>query len=166
MIGKPIFWDYITTDDEGELNGYAKKLFEEVNEMNIIEASNMPIGTEFKIVYQNGGIDSWKCKVAEGGSNNILAWVHNDNSIGGTQDLINAKFIVIEKQKPVPFQEVIDKDCILCRVEHEHINGWLSPDSIEEVKKYLEFNKLMELLSELPSDELKIVLKYGRWYIK
>lgn len=35
MIGKPIFWDYITTDDEGELNGIredapedAKKAYE------------------------------------------------------------------------------------------------------------------------------------------
>lgn len=36
MIGKPIFWDYITTDDDGELNGIredapedAKKAYEE-----------------------------------------------------------------------------------------------------------------------------------------
>lgn len=42
MIGKPIFWDYITTDDEGELNGIredapedAKKAYEEYLEERI-----------------------------------------------------------------------------------------------------------------------------------
>lgn len=160
---------YTISVKEGTMASYLKWRFEEIksnDELNIIEASNMPVGTEFKIVYQNGNIDSWGCKVTEGGTENLLSWIPNDNSIGGTQDIINAKFIVIEKLKPVKFQEVIDKDCILCRVEHEHINSWLSYQSLQKVKEYLEFNQLMELLSELPSDELKIVLKYGKWYIK
>lgn len=161
---------WIKENKHGTSSFYPKhwfvKILEEKKELNIIEASNMPIGTEFKIVYQNGNIDGWRCKVTEGSSKKLLSWTPNDNSIGGTQDIINAKFIVIEKQKPVPFQEVIDKDCILCRVEHEHVNSWLSYESLQKTKEYLKFNQLMGLLSELPSDELKIVLKYGRWYIK
>lgn len=68
--------------------------------------------------------------------------------------------------KSVSFEEVLQVDNVKCRIEHEYMNDWMSLRSLEKSKEYLEFNQLMELLSEIPADELKVVLKYGRWYLE
>jgi hypothetical protein len=161
---------WIKKNRYGASSFYPKKWFKKVDEtteLNIIEAMKMPIGTEFEVII-DGEKYNMIAKISKSKQDNNekeLVW---DNrayiKVSITESILNAKFIQI--QKPVTFQEVIDKDCILCRVEHEHMNGWLSLNSLEKAKEYLEFNQLMELLSELPSDELKVVLKYGRWYIK
>lgn len=172
IISKEDETSYKIKNDGGNYVWYDKEYFEiveEKNKLNIIEAMKMPIGTEFKVIFNDEVIENNTMIIyqsLDNDKNKHMDWkCHPKDTFMKPYDfLINGIFIPIEK--PVSFQEVIDKDCILCRVEHEHINSWLSPDSIEKINEYLEFNKLMELLSELPSDELKIVLKYGRWYIK
>lgn len=164
---------YTIIDDSCNKGHYYKSNFKIVDVYSFNDLLDNPIDTQFEVRYEKGGIDASYINVKQYSDDRgkYLKWdsVDEDNfeEVTINEKILKATFIRVEKQpEPVSFQEVVNKDCILCRVEHEHINGWLSYQSLQKVNEYLEFNQLMELLSELPSDELKIVLKYGRWYIK
>jgi hypothetical protein len=91
---------YLIEDDNKDEVYFRKRVFEEVkNELSIIEASNMPIGTEFKMI-RNGSempdniyIDDDTC----------LRWERNDEPFSPYVDNFNAIFIPIKVQKPVEF---------------------------------------------------------------
>jgi hypothetical protein len=122
-----------------------------MKELNIIEASNTPVGTEFKILYQNGNIDNWKCKVTNSGTCNMLSWVYNDISIGGTQDIINAKFIPI--QKSVSFDEILKSEG-KCKVEF---------CSYESNYQYFS-DLLIDIIDKYGGNGVKKAIKEGKWY--
>ena len=165
---------WIKKNRYGASSFYPKEWFkkiEENNELNIIEASNMPCGTEFKILYQNGNIDNWKCKVTGSGTCNVLSWIHNDESIGGTQSIINAKFIPI-KQKPVSFMDVV-KSKEDCRVEHPILDIVVATEEDNSYyyefnnKGYLPLNCLLHILGgNLGVKEVKKVILEGKWYLE
>lgn len=174
---------YTVSVKEGTMASYLKWRFEEIkskDELNIIEASNMPLGTKFQILYPNGTIDNWNCMVTKSGVGNVLSWIHNDTSIGGTQNIINAKFISI-KQKPVSFMDIVDSNK-KCKVEHELITDLLNSDiTLKEFdndeleykwfmeyknKGYLQINLLMDIvMGFLNAREYKTVIKEGKWYL-
>ena len=70
-------------------------------ELNIIEASNMPVGTEFEVVYSNG-----KKEMVFIDSFGIFPYSKNDACMmSSSLSLINAKFIPVNK--PVSFMEAV-----------------------------------------------------------
>lgn len=153
---------WIEENKHGASSFYPKtwfaKIVEEKKELNIIKASNMPIGTKFQIIHPNGYVENLKCKVSEGGSCNILAWIHNDESIGGTQNLINAKFIPI-KEKIVKFDEAISSGKQI-KVEHYLLRKNM------EFKNYMDFNVMCRLLYNLDNIDLTEIINKGTWSIK
>lgn len=127
-----------------------------MKKLNIIEASNMPVGTEFDILTVNG-IESTRCKVEKSGSCNMLAWIHNDISIGGTQKLLNATFIPV--QKPVSVKEAMQAS-----LENKII--W----SIVGDRKYTYYpkeNKYEELTARETHGGISAYeILEGKWYIE
>ena len=69
--------------------------------------------------------------------------------------LDNRKFKL--KQYPVTFEEVLNSDK-RCRIEHEILNNW---------EDYVSFGWLMiTLAKDLKENELKEVIKNGKWYLE
>ena len=160
---------YLVIDDMGNESAEPSCLFEDIEEkeLNIIEASNMPLGTEFEIKYQNGKTDTWKCKVVEGDSNNLLSWISNDNSIGGTQDIINAKFIIIKTQKPVSFMEAVSSEKNMIKVDIEDIICGLSENMKEQLREYNTIGATLYCLSNhFTNESLVKIFQEGKWYIE
>ena len=74
-------------------------------ELNIIEAVNMPVGTEFKVILPHGNVT--KAYVGKSGTMNILYW--DTGVIMNTlSSNINAKFIPINGDKKVSFMEALE----------------------------------------------------------
>ena len=130
--------------------------------LNIIEAMKMPVGTEFKIVYEDG---------LKANTNMILKTDEDDtkhlNWVDGSclkvySFLADAIFIPI--QQPVSFMEVV-KSGKKCKVEHELVDT----DLVVYVnKKISDFNDLDWVLFTLTDNQIdiKTIIQEGKWYIE
>lgn len=130
--------------------------------LNIIEASNMPIGTEFKILTING-YEEIGCHVEKAGEFTMLAWNHNEVSIGGTQKLINATFIPI--QQPVSFMEAV-KSGKHIRVDLTGVKGY-GEETIKKLNTYMSLDEMFKILGDyFYSGYIIEIIEKGKWYIK
>ena len=73
-------------------------------ELNIIEAVNMPVGTEFEVFFKSGRKGTQKVIVSEELGSHKLIW-EDGKDVKSYGCIINAKFIPV--QKPVSFMEAI-----------------------------------------------------------
>ena len=119
-------------------------------ELNILQAIEMPVGTEFEVIYKNG-IKSVIKTVLDESRNFVM--VSDEDLESATHKFITAKFIPI--QKPVSFMEAIKARCegktikVVLR-NNERIykdnsaglkdqnGGYLTPLEILEGKWYIE----------------------------
>jgi hypothetical protein len=133
-------------------------------ELNIIEASNMPYGTEFKVKidcyykYDDTKRIRDNTKMIAINTQEGIRFKEYSDIEKASKSLINAIFIPI--QQPVSFMEVVNSDKY-CKVEHEI----LKDNTL--VKDYSKFDIIMYELSETyESDELRKIILEGKWYIE
>jgi hypothetical protein len=166
---------YLIIDDTGNESVEPSCLFKDVedNTYNFSDLLNELVDTQFEVKYKSGNTDTSYIVIKKHNDDRgkYLQWDSGDEEFDDEvtidEKIFNATFTKIEKSLiSLSFDEAISKDDVLYRVEHEHMDNWLSYQALQKSKEYLEFNQLMELLSEIPADELKVVLMYGRWYIK
>lgn len=135
-----------------------------VKELNIIEAIEMPIGTEFEVyrykrdrcfdkrkmitnVYLNENKDICWC-----GTNEELPFMVNN--------MIKAKFIPI--QEPISFQEAYYQNKLLILEISENIKEYLA-ESVDD--KYRTMEDIVGILRKTLSNKTLIkVLFEGKWY--
>lgn len=127
-----------------------------MKELNIIEAMEMPIGTEFCVKNEYG--EERNSKIIKATCSEVkkkLVWNDNDNpKVFVTSEIINAKFIPV--QKPVGFMEAIISENRIKVV----IDNWEFSDV---------YMKPSEMLTRLGNvcDKWRIrIIKYGKWYIE
>ena len=144
-------------------------------ELNIIEVSKIK-NAEFEIIFLNG--DVGRKKVHTNGEATMLNT--KNEYLNSTYFLINAKFIPIQKQKPITFMEAI-KSGSRIRVEHELIDNfkplmnadYLNDDYLESCCNiltkggYLEINDFLSSLGYLFGEEsVTKILTEGNFYIE
>jgi hypothetical protein len=96
---------YTISTKEGVTANYLKKRFEVVEitvELDIIEASNMPLGTEFQMVRDGIKMPN---TIYINKNNKSLRWKDVDEVLYPSVSNLNAIFIPIKNQKPVTFEE-------------------------------------------------------------
>jgi hypothetical protein len=124
-----------------------------MKELNIIQASNMPIGTELTMIRDNSEmpdkvyIDNDTC----------LRWRRNDEPFSPYVSNINANFIPISK--PVRFDEAISSGKRL-KVDHYLIRD------IPEFRFYMDFNVMCRLLYQIDNINVTRIITEGKWYIE
>lgn len=74
-------------------------------ELNIIQAMEMPVGSEFKVIHDNGRTNRYKAILGMEYDYKFLKW-DNGEYLNLTSKNLNSKFIPI--QKPVSFMEVAE----------------------------------------------------------
>lgn len=131
--------------------------------LNIIEAMKMPIGTKFEVLKEDGIKDICNVKIIEAlekkGSKKLVVDNRAYIEIVVSDFISTATFIPI--QQPVSFMEIVNSDNNF-RVEHK-----LLEENNIKFEHYVSFSKLFEVLSKkLVSEELKKVIKEGKWYIE
>ena len=121
-------------------------------ELNILQAIEMPVGTEFKVIHDNGIVNGCKAILYMDHDYKFLKW-DNGQWLKLTSKNLNAKFIPI--QKPVSFMEAIKAryegktiKVVLCNNERiykdnsaglkDQNGGYLTPLEILEGKWYIE----------------------------
>ena len=136
-------------------------------ELNIIEASNMPIGTEFYI-YVNGVKQENRAKFY--GDYEELVCIRDDNKTNNLyagKSIINAKFVQI--QKSVSFEEAICsnkriKVVVPKELNNKYTNGitCLLNDSWNN-----EYETVEEILKMLAGHgKREVLIKECKWYIE
>ncbi|NFI95601.1 hypothetical protein FC961_14595 [Clostridium botulinum] len=125
-------------------------------ELNIIEASSMPLGTEFKVIFKDGS----KCShIVSFGNCKFYQDKNVDDSIHVL--FINATFIPI--QQPVSFMEAL-KSGKRVRVD---IDDLIFTDIKYKFNTYQRMEELIELMGiELTFTGKKNVILNGRWYVE
>ena len=122
-------------------------------ELNIIEAVNMPIGTEFEIFFKSGRKGTQKVIVSEELESHKLIWEdgHDVKAYGCT---INARFVPV--QKPVSFIDAVKsgKRIRVSSPEYELIDFCTIGNAI---------HKLSLMISE---EYMRKVILNGKWYIE
>ena len=146
-------------------------------ELNIIEAVNMPMGTEFEMFFKSGRKEIQKVIVSEELGSHKLIW-EDGKDVKTYDDTMNAKFIPI--QKPLTFMEAI-KSGSRIRVEHELIDNfkpvtslnYLNDDYLELCCNiltkggYVENNDLLSSLGYLfGNGAISKILTEGKFYIE
>lgn len=132
--------------------------------LNIIEAMNMPIGTEFNIVFKNGEKFHPTFKLTENCSLIKFKW-EDGKYVEITKDLAEATYLLI--QKPVSFMEAIEnglegnrikvdvtelnKECILLNDYWNNI--------------YFSVQEIFHML-EISGKQAKKIINEGKWYIE
>ena len=131
------------------------------NELNVLQALEMPIGTRFLIKDTNGYSLDY-VEVLKGTDMKILCW-------NGRRELIVqmctsvAKMKLIPIPKPVSFMEVVESGK-KCRVEHKLINELEDPFEVEKLNM---FNDLDWILFYICNNDLDVheIITNGKWYI-
>lgn len=129
-------------------------------ELNIIQAMEMPVGTEFEVCFKDGFQfeEGNKVVIEECEDGNRLAWKACRCDVTCGSNLIAATFIPI--QKSVSFMEVVESEKE-CRVEHKLTVNY---------RLYNEFNSfqdVMYILSvDFKSEQLREIITEGKWYIE
>ena len=146
-------------------------------ELNILQAIEMPVGTEFKVIYKNGLKNTIKT-VLDGNRSFIK---ESDGYLEcTTYNFVTAKFIPI--QKPVSFIEAV-KSGHRIKVEHNLIedillnkedgyfvsNSSYNREAIERFrnKELMPVNYLFFALGYLfDESEIAEIITDGKWYIE
>jgi hypothetical protein len=143
---------------------------EHKEELNIIEAMKMPVGTEFKvifngekienntmIIYRSLGTDKdkhidWKC--------------HPQDTFMKPYDfLINGIFIPISK--PVSFMEAVSNEKNMIKVDIEDMIVGISDDLKEQLREYNTIGATLYCLSNYFTNESLVkIFQEGKWYIE
>lgn len=123
-----------------------------MRDYTIQEVFQEPLGTEFEVV---GNMQT--IKVVDGVQGRILCWSNGEKALL-SEITIAAKFRKIPQA--VRFMDVVDSDK-KCRVEHELV------DNVKYEKEYHDFHEVMRnMLTWYNNDELKTVIKDGKWYLE
>ena len=121
--------------------------------LNIIEAVNMPAGTEFEVFFKSGRKDDLKVIVSEVLGSHKLIW-EDGKDVKTYDDTMNAKFVPV--QKPVSFIEAV-KSGKRIRVS--------SPEY--ELIDFCTIGNVIHKLSLMVSEEyMRKVILNGKWYIE
>ncbi|APF21682.1 hypothetical protein [Clostridium butyricum] len=135
-----------------------------VKELNIIEAIEMPIGTEFEVYRykRDRGFD--KCKMITNvylNENKDICWCGtNEEMPFMVNSTIKAKFIPI--QKPISFQEAYYQNKLLILELDEEIKEYLA-ESLDD--KYRTMEDIVGILRKTLSNRTLIkVLFEGKFY--
>jgi hypothetical protein len=148
-------------------------------ELNIIEASNMPYGTEFKVKidcyykYDDTKRIRDNTKMIAINTQEGIRFKEYTDIEKASKSLINATFIPI--QQPVSFMEVVNSDK-KCRVEHPIINSRVLNGSTmnlcseaKEMKegKYLKLNWILYIIGySIDAEMIRTIINEGKWYIE
>jgi hypothetical protein len=148
-------------------------------ELNIIEASNMPYGTEFKVKidcyykYDDTRRIRDNTKMIAINTQEGIRFKEYTDIEKASKSLINATFIPI--QQPVSFMEVVNSDK-KCRVEHPIINSRVLNGSTmnlcseaKEMKegKYLKLNWILYIIGySIDAEMIRTIINEGKWYIE
>ena len=130
-------------------------------ELNILQAIEMPVGTEFEIVYKNG-IKSLIKTVLDKSRNFVT--VSDEDLESATHDFVTAKFIPI--QKPVSFMEASksNKKIRVDLSELDEINNLSG--LIKEFKQSYYLDEILNRLSQYNSGFCSEAINKGKWYIE
>ena len=120
--------------------------------LNIIEALNMPVGTEFEVFFKSGRKDDLKVIVSKVLGSHKLIW-EDGKDVKAYGCTINARFVPV--QKPVRFMEAVNsgKRIRVSSPEYELINFCTIGDVIYK----------LSLMSE---EHMRKVILNGKWYIE
>ena len=131
-------------------------------ELNILQAIEMPVGTEFEIVYKNG-IKSPVKTVLDKSKNFIIGNTEDEEEVA-SHDFITAKFIPI--QKPVSFMEA-SKSNKKIRVDLSELEGINNLSGlVKEFKQSYYLDEILNRLSQYNSGFCSEAINKGKWYIE
>ena len=121
-------------------------------ELNIIEAVNMPICTEFEVFFKSGRKGTQKVIVSEELGSHKLIW-EDGKDVKSYGCIINAKFI--PAQKPVSFIDAV-KSGKRIRVSYP---GY-------ELCNFCTIDNVIHKLSLMSKEYMREVILNGKWYIE
>ena len=121
-------------------------------ELNIIEAVNMPIGTEFEIFFKSGRKGTQKVIVSEELESHKLIW-EDGKDVKSHGCAINARFVPV--QKPVNFMEAVESGKRI-RVSYP---GY-------ELIDFCDIGNVIHKLSLMSEEYMRKVILNGKWYIE
>ena len=134
-------------------------------ELNIIEAVNMPVGTEFKIIFENGCTDTIILKSIADEKEFVNTSIGNCYAL--TSAIINSKFIPM--QKPVSFKEVVEacgNKKVKVDISKIDFNREI-PFYIKKLNNFVRISTILNIISEnFCSYEIKLIIQEGKWYIE
>ena len=125
-------------------------------ELNIIEAVNMPVGTEFEMFSKSGIKETQKVIVSEVLGSRKLIW-EDGKDVKAYGYTMNAKFIPV--QKPVSFMEAV-KSGKTIRCDYKEFNG----EETTNIYKYGGIDKPIEDTCNFGISTREIL--NGKWYIE
>lgn len=121
-------------------------------ELNIIEAVNMPIDTEFEMFFKSGRKETQKVIVSEELGSHKLIW-EDGKDVKTYDDTMNAKFIPVPK--PVSFIEAV-KSGKRIRVS---LPGY-------ELVNFCTIGDVVHKLSLMSEEYIRKAILNGKWYIE
>ena len=121
-------------------------------ELNIIEAVNMPAGTEFEVFFKSGRKDDLKVIVSEVLGSHKLIW-EDGKDVKAYGCTINARFVPV--QKPVRFMEAVNSGKRI-RVSYP---GY-------ELRNFCTIGDVIHKLSLTSEEYIRKVILNGKWYIE
>ena len=121
-------------------------------ELNIIEALNMPVGTEFEVFFKSGRKDDLKVIVSEVLGSHKLIW-EDGKDVKAYGCTINARFVPMPK--PVSFINAV-KSGKRIRVSYP---GY-------ELCNFCTIGDVIYKLSLMSEEHMRKVILNGKWYIE
>lgn len=140
-------------------------------ELNIIEAIDMPIETEFNVIFNDGCEAKVILEKTNRGNGKYFEWIKPPKNVfdGETRDsviaasgFINAKFIQIPKS--VSFMEAVESAKYV-RVDISNLNGYSEKDK-KDFNKPMYLSDMFKALSYLLSSSVREIIEKGKWYIE
>lgn len=142
-------------------------------ELNIIEAIDMPIGTEFNVIFNDGCEAKVILEKTNKGNGKYFEWIkppinefdgETRDSVIAASGFINAKFIPL--QKPVSFMEAVKSNKRIC-VDYQPIANWLNRVIYEKYKNFMSLTGLFyEFASDFSREHQTEIIVNGKWYIE
>ena len=121
-------------------------------ELNIIEAVNMPVGTEFEMFSKSGIKETQKVIVSEVFGSRKLIW-EDGKDVKAYGYTINSKFIPVPK--PVSFIDAV-KSGKRIRVS----SPWY------KIYDFCDIGNVIRKLSAMSDEYMRKVILNGKWYIE
>ena len=121
-------------------------------ELNIIEAVNMPIGTEFEIFFESGRKGTQKVIVSEELEAHKLIW-EDGKDVKAYGCAINARFVPV--QKPVSFMEAVNSE--------KRIRVSLPGYKLDD---FCTIGNALRTLSLTSEEYMRKAILNGKWYIE
>ncbi|WP_252233751.1 hypothetical protein [Clostridium sp. ZS1] len=126
-------------------------------ELNILQAIEMPIGTEFEVKFKKPRIILKDITLVGNGKGERKTFINSktNKSLSLSEDYFNAKFIPI--QKPVSFIQAINSG--------KRIKCMHSRFSKSDI--YMSIIKMFEMMSNSPCrDFIPTLINEGKWYVE